>query len=54
MGMCSIYIWQLVWPVATPLVMRMHGYTGGVATVRVLPYPAQLSGELAKSSLKIP
>ena len=38
--MCSIYIWQLVQPVAAPLVMHMHGYTGGVATVRVLSYPA--------------
>ena len=35
-----IYIWQLVWPVVAPFVMRMRGYTGGVATVRVLPYPA--------------
>ena len=42
-GMCSIYIWQLVWPVAAPLVMCMRGYIGGVATVRVLLYPA-LSG----------
>ena len=40
MGMHSIYIQQLVQPVAAPLLMRMHGYTGGVATVRVLPYPA--------------
>ena len=39
-GMCSIYIWQLEWPVAAPLVMCMRGYIGGVATVRVLLYPA--------------
>ena len=31
-----IYIQQLVQPVAALLVMHMHGYTGGVATVRVL------------------
>ena len=37
MGMRSIYIRQLVWPVAAPLVMHMLGYTGGVATDRVLP-----------------
>ena len=40
MGMHSVYIQQLVWPVAAPLVMRMCGYTGGVATRGVLPYPA--------------
>ena len=40
MGMHSIYIWQLVQPVVVPLVMRMRGYTWGVATVSVLPYPA--------------
>ena len=39
--MHSIYIWQLVWPVAAPLVMCMRGYTGDVANVRVLPYPAE-------------
>ena len=42
MGMHSIYIQQLVQPVAASLVMHMHGYTGGVATVGVLPYPAIL------------
>ena len=31
---------QLVWPVATPLVIRIHCYTGGVATVRIYPYTA--------------
>ena len=28
-----------MWPAAAPLVMRMHGYTGGVAAV-YCPYPA--------------
>ena len=37
--MHSIYIGQLVQPRAAPLVMRMRGYTGGVATVRVLAHP---------------
>ena len=32
-----------MWPVAAPLVIRMRGYTSGVATVRVLPYPALVS-----------
>ena len=40
MGMHSIYIRLLVHPVAAPLLMGMRGYTGGVATVRVLAYPA--------------
>ena len=40
MGMHSIYIRQLVWPVAACLVLVMRGHIGGVATVRVLPYPA--------------
>ena len=38
--MHSIYIRQLVQSVAAPLVMRMRAYTGGVTTVRFLPYPA--------------
>ena len=38
--MRSIYIRQLVRPVAVPLVMRMRGYIWGVATVRIYPYPA--------------
>ena len=42
MGMHSIYIWQLVQPVGALLVMCMHGYIGGVATVRVFPYPTIL------------
>ena len=29
-----------MWPVAAPLVMHMHGYLRGVATVRIYPYPA--------------
>ena len=40
MGMHSIYIWELVRPVTAPLVMHMHGYTGGMATVRISLYPA--------------
>ena len=40
MGMHSIYKQQLVQPVAAPLAMHTCGYTGGVVTVRVLPYPA--------------
>ena len=40
MEMRSIYIRQLVWPVTAPLEMHMRGYIGGVATLRVLPYPA--------------
>ena len=39
--MHSIYIQQLAQPVAASLVMCMHGYTGGVATAWVLPYPAE-------------
>ena len=38
--MRSIYIWQLVWPEAAPLVMRMPVYIRGVASVRNCPYPA--------------
>ena len=38
--MRSIYIWQLVWLVAAPLVMCMHGYIRGVATVWIYPYTA--------------
>ena len=30
-------------PVAAPLVMRMRGYTGGVATVRDLLYTAEIT-----------
>ena len=30
-------------PVAAPHVMHMRGYTDGLATVRVLPYPAIIS-----------
>ena len=38
--MRSIYIWQLVWPIAASLVMRMPVYIRGVASVRNCPYPA--------------
>ena len=36
--MPSIYIWQLVWTVAAPLVMCMHCYIRGVAIMRIYPY----------------
>ena len=29
-----------MWPAAAPLVMCMHGYTGGVAAIRYYSYPA--------------
>ena len=38
--MRSIYIGQLVWPVAAPLVVHMDSYKSGVAIVRINPYPA--------------
>ena len=30
-------------PVAAPLVMRMHGYTGGVGAIRIYPYTAEIT-----------
>ena len=33
-------------PVAMSLIMRMHGHVRGMATVRVLPYPALLSPKI--------
>ena len=42
-AMGSIYIGQLVWPAAAPLVMFvmcMGSYKRGVATGRIFPYPA--------------
>ena len=29
-----------MWPVAAPLMVRMHGYIRGTAAVRIYPYPA--------------
>ena len=39
--MHCIYIWQLVWPIAAPLAVRMRSYKRGVAIVGVYPYPVQ-------------
>ena len=46
-GMHSIYIWQLVWPVAAPLIMHMCGYIRGVATVWIYPYPAVIFSQVS-------
>ena len=46
-GMHSIYIWQLVRPVATPLIMHMCGYIRGVATVWIYPYPAVIFSQVS-------
>ena len=37
-AMHSIYIGQLVWPIAVPLVVHMHSCERGVAIVWVYPY----------------
>ena len=37
--MCSIYVAQLVWALAAPLVMRVRKHKRGVAYVRHCPYP---------------
>ena len=39
--MHSVCIGQLVGSAAVPLVMCMHGYKRGVATVWIYPYPAE-------------
>ena len=41
-----------MWPVTAPLVMRMRGYTRGVATVTDLPYPAVRSSVMPKELRK--
>ena len=46
-GMHSIYIWQLVWHVAAPLIMHMCGYIRGVATVWIYPYPAVIFSQVS-------
>ena len=40
LGMCSIYIGQLVRATAASLILRMRAYTGGVAYTLYYPYPA--------------
>ena len=44
--MCSIYIGQPARSVAAPLVMRMHGYIRGVASVRIYLYPAEVGAQM--------
>ena len=38
--MRSIYIGQLVWPAAAPLIMCMHVHLGGVAIIYYYLHPA--------------
>ena len=40
LAMHSIYIGQLVWLVAAPLIVCMHLHLGGVAIVYYYPHPA--------------
>ena len=51
LAMHSIYIGQLLWPAAAPLIVHMCVLLGGVAIVYDYPHPAKIKNNMYKISL---